>query len=67
MKMCQIQTRKLPKCTWATTVSDNIVDFDHKVVLEDFKILVKELCHIPLNMKESIFLLRDKLLNINSH
>ena len=59
---------KPAKGTFSTSVNDHMLVCDHKVVHEDFKFLGNESSRYLLELKESLFIKRDKpLLNKNSY
>ena len=60
------RTGKVLQGTTSTSVRDHMLQCDHKVVWEDFSLLGKESNHFLLEVKESLFIKRDKpLLNKN--
>ena len=62
------RTGKLLKGTLSTSVRDHMLVCDHKVSWEDFKILGRESNHWLLEIKESLFIKRDKpSLNKNTY
>ena len=60
------QTGKHLKGTLSTSVRDHTLDCNHMVAWDDFKVLGRESNHWLLEIKESLFIKRDKpLLNKN--
>ena len=53
------RTGKSVKGTLSTSVRDHMLECDHKVVWNDFKIIGKEGNHRLLEIKESLFIKRD--------
>ena len=54
------RTDKPVKGILSTSVRDHMLVFDHKVVYEDFKLLGNESSRYLLELKESLFIKRDK-------
>ena len=54
------RTGKPVKCNLSTSVSDHMLLGDHKVVHEDFKFFGNESNRYLLELKESLFIKRDK-------
>ena len=54
------RTGKLVKGTLSTSVRDHMLVCDHKVAWEDFSILGRESNHYLLELKESLFIKRNK-------
>ena len=54
------RTGKPVKCNLSTSVSDHMLLCDHKVVHEDFKFFGNESNRYLLELKESLFIKRDK-------
>ena len=64
------RTGKHLKGTLSTSVRDHMLDCNHMVAWDDFKVLGRESNHWLLEIKESLFIKRDKPLlnkNIYSH
>ena len=54
------RTDKIVKGTLSTSVRDHMVQCDHIVTRDDFKVLGRESNHWHLEFKESLFIKRDK-------
>ena len=54
------RTRKHLKGTLPTSVRDHMIDCNHMVAWDDFKVLGRESNHWLLEIKESLFIKRDK-------
>ena len=54
------RTGKLLKGTLSTSVRDHMLECEHKVAWEDFKVMGRETNHFLLELKESLFIKRDK-------
>ena len=54
------RTDKIIKGTLSTSVRDHMVQCDHIVTRDVFKVLGRESNHWPLEFKESLFIKRDK-------
>ena len=54
------RTGKIIKGTLSTSVRDHMVQCDHIVTWDAFKVLGRESNHWPLEFKESLFIKRDK-------
>ena len=54
------QTGKVVEGTLSTSVRDHMLECDHIVVWDDFKVLGRESNHWLLEIKESLFIKRDK-------
>ena len=54
------RTVKLLKGTLSTSVRDHMLVCNHKVAWDDFKVLGRESNHWLLEIKESLFIQRDK-------
>ena len=62
------RTGKIVKGTLSTSVRDHMLECDHIVTWDDFKVLGRESNHWLLEIKESLFIKRDKpSLNKNIH
>ena len=62
------QTGKIVKGTLSTSIRDRMFECDHIVTWDDFKVLGRESNHWLLEIKESLFIKRDKpSLNKNIH
>ena len=62
------RTGKIVKGTLSTSVRDHMLECDHIVTWDDFRVLEKESNHWLLDIKESLFIKRDKSsLNKNIH
>ena len=62
------QTGKIVKGTLSTSVRDHILECDHIVTWDDFKVMERESNHWLLKIKESLFIKRYKTsLNKNIH
>ena len=55
------RTGKIVKGTLSTSVRDHMLECDHTVTWDDFKVLERESNHWLLEIKESSFIKRDKL------
>ena len=55
-----LRTSKIVKGTFSTSVRDHMHECDHKVTWDDFKVLGKESNHWLSEIKESLFIERDK-------
>ena len=53
-------TGKRLKGTWSTSVRDHMLDCNHIVAWDDFKVLGRESNHWLLEIKESLFIKRDR-------
>ena len=61
-------TGKIVKGTLSTSVRDHMLECDHIVTRDDFRVLERESNHWLLDIKESLFIKRDKSsLNTNIH
>ena len=54
------RTGKIVKGTLSTSVRDHILECDHIFTWDDFKVLGRESNHWHLEIKESLFIKRDK-------
>ena len=54
------RTGKIVKGTFSTSFHDHMLECDHKVTWDDFKVLGKESNHWLSEIKESLFSERDK-------
>ena len=54
------RTGKIVKGTLSTSVCDHMLECDHIVTWDDFKVLWRESNHCLLEIKESLFIKRDK-------
>ena len=54
------QTGKIVKGTLSTSVRDHMLECDHIVTWDNFKVLVRESNHWLMEIKESLFIKRDK-------
>ena len=54
------QTGKIVKGTFSTSVRDHMLKYDHIVTWDDFKVLGREPNHWLLDIKECLFIKRDK-------
>ena len=54
------RTGKIVKVTLSTSVCDHMLECDHVVTWYDFKVLGRESNHWLLEIKESLFIKRDK-------
>ena len=54
------QTGKIVKGTLSTSIHDHMLECNHTVTWDDFKVLARELNHWLLEIKESSFIKRDK-------
>ena len=54
------RTGKIVKDTLSTYVRDHMLEWDHIVTWDDFKVLGRESNHWLLEIKESLFIKRDK-------
>ena len=55
------QTGKHLKATFSTSVRDHTLDCNHLVAWDDFKVLGRESNHWVVEIKESLFIKRDRL------
>ena len=54
------RTGKIVKDTLSTSVRDHMLECDHTVTWDDFKVMERESNHWLLEIKESLFIKRDK-------
>ena len=54
------RTGKIVKGTLSTSVRDHMLECDHTVTWDDFKVLGRESNHWLMEIKESLFIKRDK-------
>ena len=54
------RTGKIVRDTLSTSVRDHMLECDHTVTWDDFKVMGRESNHWLLEIKESLFIKRDK-------
>ena len=65
-QVVSIRTGKIVKGTLSTSVRDHMLECDHILIWDDFKVLGRESNHWLLEIKESLFIKRGKpLINNN--